>query len=526
MPAIINSGAAYIAAVNAGEMAVTDFVLAYIEGLDHTQPVNPAETLPAAGNIVHTAPVTQSGYLAPDKVVYSLAMDSGVGDFTFNWLGLRGEDGTLIAVAYLPATEKTATAGGVQGNNITRNFLLQFSDAQLATGITVPAETWQVDVSAYLNAMDDRTRLSNLDLYGRAAFFGDGWKIVLNDGTYQMNPGVGYVGGVRIVCTAPIALDIGNTDQQVIIYLDVALQKKGDRVEPEIKVVFQFSADYIDSAGNRHVIAPVAIIDQSEILDGRRVLDAPQGVVHFLQYQIDQKAPLHSPVLTGNPTAPTQGFGSNNNRLATTAFVQAAIDYLFYHQTDDLSTIANLAEAIQNDPFFGHNVYQAIAQRAPVEHKHAPADVGVRTAYKPESTHRNNTTSTSPDPDLRIYDLEYNSFYKIEGFLRITNPGSSQGTRILLIRDNSSGVLTNTAVNVSYVESTSDENSGFRRAARGHLVTIGGSVSSELFVKFSGFIVTGASGVPNWELAWGQSSSSGSNTTFHKGSWIRAEKIG
>lgn len=37
------------------------------------------------------------------------------------------------------------------------------------------------------------------------------------------------------------------------------------------------------------------------------------------------KAPLASPALTGNPTAPTQAFGNNTTRLATTAFVAAAL---------------------------------------------------------------------------------------------------------------------------------------------------------------------------------------------------------
>jgi hypothetical protein len=37
------------------------------------------------------------------------------------------------------------------------------------------------------------------------------------------------------------------------------------------------------------------------------------------------KAPLDSPTLTGNPTAPTQASGNNSTRLATTAFVQSAL---------------------------------------------------------------------------------------------------------------------------------------------------------------------------------------------------------
>ncbi|MDO8839647.1 MAG: phage tail fiber protein [Parvibaculum sp.] len=44
-----------------------------------------------------------------------------------------------------------------------------------------------------------------------------------------------------------------------------------------------------------------------------------------LQTALDAKAALASPALTGNPTAPTQAAASNNTRLATTAFVAAAI---------------------------------------------------------------------------------------------------------------------------------------------------------------------------------------------------------
>ena len=37
-------------------------------------------------------------------------------------------------------------------------------------------------------------------------------------------------------------------------------------------------------------------------------------------------APKNSPNLTGNPTAPTQSFGDNSTKLATTAFVQSAVE--------------------------------------------------------------------------------------------------------------------------------------------------------------------------------------------------------
>lgn len=49
------------------------------------------------------------------------------------------------------------------------------------------------------------------------------------------------------------------------------------------------------------------------------------GVTSAIQTQIDAKAPIDSPALTGTPTAPTATVGSGTNQVATTAFVQTAV---------------------------------------------------------------------------------------------------------------------------------------------------------------------------------------------------------
>ena len=57
-------------------------------------------------------------------------------------------------------------------------------------------------------------------------------------------------------------------------------------------------------------------------------------------------AKLASPAFTGNPTAPTQSAGNNSTRLATTAFVQAALDTIDlsdYALKKDLNAKAPLA---------------------------------------------------------------------------------------------------------------------------------------------------------------------------------------
>jgi hypothetical protein len=65
------------------------------------------------------------------------------------------------------------------------------------------------------------------------------------------------------------------------------------------------------------------------ILDGVTATTAElnfvDGVTSAIQTQLNAKAPLASPALTGTPTAPTASAGTNTTQLATTAFVNAEI---------------------------------------------------------------------------------------------------------------------------------------------------------------------------------------------------------
>lgn len=53
-------------------------------------------------------------------------------------------------------------------------------------------------------------------------------------------------------------------------------------------------------------------------------LNYVDGVTSAIQTQLDAKAPLASPILTGAPTAPTPLAGDNSTKIATTAFVVTA----------------------------------------------------------------------------------------------------------------------------------------------------------------------------------------------------------
>jgi hypothetical protein len=61
----------------------------------------------------------------------------------------------------------------------------------------------------------------------------------------------------------------------------------------------------------------------------------------FVQTALGSYAPLASPALTGTPTAPTQTAGDSSTKLATTAFVQAALPSVLLDKTNITSAQAN-----------------------------------------------------------------------------------------------------------------------------------------------------------------------------------------
>jgi hypothetical protein len=250
---------------------ITHFVLANIAGLG-AEPADRIEAMPDVGDIVDTRPVTRKGYVNENRVVYSLTLDSTVGDYTFNWVGLKDVDGVLIAVTYLAdPIVKTQTAGGIQGNNLVRNFLLQYSGLAATTGIDVPAETWQIDFTARLLQIDERERLSNFDIYGQGAFFDDGFKVTYAGGTnFTVAAGLGYVGGIR--CKQYSSATVSAASYPKYVYVDASLQ--GDLTGVSEVIAFTVTAseltDYTDSNGFNHYVTKIAqIIATGNIIDLR-----------------------------------------------------------------------------------------------------------------------------------------------------------------------------------------------------------------------------------------------------------------
>jgi hypothetical protein len=78
-------------------------------------------------------------------------------------------------------------------------------------------------------------------------------------------------------------------------------------------------------------------------------LNYVDGVTSNVQTQIDAKAALASPSLTGTPTAPTASSGTNTTQLATTAFVESAVNGL-----GAASALTTHAALRSSQTVFGH----------------------------------------------------------------------------------------------------------------------------------------------------------------------------
>jgi hypothetical protein len=78
-------------------------------------------------------------------------------------------------------------------------------------------------------------------------------------------------------------------------------------------------------------------------------LNAIDADVAALLLAMAAKAPLDSPVLVNNPTAPTQPASDNSQRLATTAYVKAALNALINSAPGTLDTLGEIAAQLAND---------------------------------------------------------------------------------------------------------------------------------------------------------------------------------
>ncbi|ENT9574264.1 phage tail protein, partial [Salmonella enterica] len=254
-----------------GEPVLLDeFVFANVPGLEPDRPVDRNETLPPAEQIVHRQAVSRKGVVNDNAVVHSVVLGADVGDFSFNWIGLLNKaSGTLAMIVHAPLQQKLKTVEGQQGNVLTRSFLMEYNGAQAETGINTPAESWQIDFTARMAGMDERQRLENIDIFGAAAFFGDGYLVGKSGNQFYVTKGTGYVAGLRT--TLAENLNITVTTRPVKVWLDVCWTGTLTSVwgvQSRITVADNL-ADYVQNGVQHYVFAVAGIDENGNITDLR-----------------------------------------------------------------------------------------------------------------------------------------------------------------------------------------------------------------------------------------------------------------
>jgi probable tail fiber protein len=315
-----------------GTVQFDEFIFANIPGLNEN---NLAQylTMPTSAQIVHRQSVSQSGVINENAVVYSVTIGTEVGDFDFNFIGLINKSKNMLAVAVQTApVKKIRNKNAVQGNSITRNILLEFTGAKALTGINVNANTWQIDFTVRLHGLDEKIRLTNRYLYGRAVFFDDGFLVKRKTGNqFTIQPGVAYVEGVRMDLTALYNLTVNNLPCSV--YADVVHHcTVTGEYQTEIKYLTQSKSDYVDTANRQHYVQILADIDSQGNVTDRRLLSPFLGM---------------NPLTLDDTTENTKDNRGHTHKLPIASLVKKGIVKLFSGYDSDAEDMAATPKAIK-----------------------------------------------------------------------------------------------------------------------------------------------------------------------------------
>ena len=166
------------------------------------------------------------------------------------------------------------------------------------------------------------------------------------------------------------------------------------------------------------VLATRKYVDD-EVLELRLYVDDQMRNHIAAQDPHTQYAQKHNPTFTGEPKAPTPAAGNNTTRIATTAFVQAAITAMINGAPATLDTLKEIAAAINNDPKFSTTINNALSGKQPLDETltHLSGkDVAGLLAYLGlgEAAKRDVGTGENQIPDMA-------SFASGDGWMKLPN---------------------------------------------------------------------------------------------------------
>jgi hypothetical protein len=347
--------------VNAEPARPDKMIFALIPGQDENAEIDRLEGMPAAGQIRYTADITQYGALNENAVVYSVVLDTTIGNWDYNWVGLvDSATKTVLMIVHLPTQQKIKSEGGNQGNSLIRNLAMEFDGAAGASQINVTPATWMIDFSARLQSMDESRRLANVDYYGPAAFRGDGFKVTLAGSTATVAPGLGYVAGLRAISGTGRSVALAG---QTGVWVDICWQGTvtGAWANGFTLRTANSLADYVDAAGYQHYVTRIATVKGGVVTDERQPfpLDAVRQEVEDLDVYSKDEANKRF-LQTANHLAEIAAAGDEaqaaaRNNLGVSSPAQTDKKYL--QIASSLSEIATAGSKAQADARENIKVY-------------------------------------------------------------------------------------------------------------------------------------------------------------------------
>ena len=374
--------------INKGTVVFDEFVFANIPGLTAENLKNHL-MMPQAAHIVHRQAVSQSGVVNENAVVYSVTIGTEVGDFDFNFIGLVNKSKNMLAVAIQTTpVKKVRNKNAVQGNSITRNVLLEFRGAKALTNINVTAQTWQIDFTVRLHGIDEKIRLTNRDLYGRAVFFDDSFLVKRKSGNdYTIEPGLAYVEGVRANMTALENINAANLPCS--IYLDVVHHcTVTGAYETEIKFLKANKADYTDTTNRPHYVQILADIDRNGVVTDRRLLSPFLGI---------------NPLDLDDSTPNKADKRGHTHRLPLASLIKRGIVKLYSGYNSDAEDLAATPKAIKTLKAFIDAITRNLGNYIPNSKKSSRVDsssaddVATSAAVKSANDNANSRIAKSGD---------------------------------------------------------------------------------------------------------------------------------
>ena len=380
-------------------LVIDTMVFANISGLVSTEEVDRTETLPAVGDIVGQFNITNASVVNDNAVVFSTVLDSNVGPFDFNWLGLYSSiDSTLVAIAYVPAQTKTATVGANLGNVLTKNFALEFNGAADLTGLTIAAESWQIDYTARLLGMDEISRESVESFTGAGNFETAAFQVRYENDSFVLDAGTAFVRGLKVNNESTVSFDPGALPADV--WLDVWQETTLAGIENKWQwVVGDSLTDYAQNSVQHFVLRIATVAATNSITDHRT-------------YVGDNLETWHKGNLKP-ATTNRAGYVQLNDELTNTSTTQAATPNAIKRVKDIAETAATTAAPgrVQlNDSITSTSTAQAATPNA-VKRVKDIAETAATTAAPGRVQLNDSITSTSttqaatPNAVKRVKDI-------------------------------------------------------------------------------------------------------------------------